>query len=133
TLVPLMVSMATFRSPPAREAVILACQLLYMALTSFVVTVPFVFIPAVVLFEGLSGIPALMRGLALLRANWRRAFLVLAMLTGILGLAEILFGFVLLLLSFSVAVFWAITHDVMFLLMPSPVVRERLYYIVINA
>jgi len=128
TLVPLMISMATFRSPPAREAVILAYQLLYMALTSFVVTVPFVFIPAVVLFEGLSGIPALMRGLALLRANWRRAFLVLAMLTGILGLAEILFGVVLLLWSFPVAALTALSHAVMLVLMPLPVVGAALLY-----
>jgi len=128
TFVPLMVSMATFRSPPAREGVIWAYQLLYMALTSFVVTVPFVFIPAVVLFEGLSWIPALMRGLALLRADLRRAFLVLAALTGVLGLAEIPFQVVLLLQSFPVATLTALSHAVMLVLMPLPVVGAALLY-----
>ena len=69
-----------------------------------------------------------MRGLALLRADLRRAFLVLAALTGVLGLAEIPFQVVLLLQSFPVATLTALSHAVMLVLMPLPVVGAALLY-----
>ena len=91
-------------------------------------TLLFVFIPVVVLFEDLRGTTALMRSLALLRADLRRAFLVLAALTGVLGLAEIPFQVVLLLQSFPVATLTALSHAVMLVLMPLPVVGAALLY-----
>ena len=102
-----------------------------LALTSLVMTLVFVFIPAVVLFEDLGGTTALMRSLALLRADLRRAFLVLAALTGILGLAEIAFQNVLLLQSFPVGALTALSYGwyvVELVLMPLPVVGAALLY-----
>jgi len=94
-------------------------------------TLVFVFIPAVVLFEDLGGTTALMRSLALLRADLRRAFLVLAALTGILGLAEIPVQVVFILQSFPVAALTALSYGwyvVELVLMPLPVVGAALLY-----
>jgi len=126
-----VVSVALFSSPPAREFVVWASLYLDLALTSLVMTLVFVFIPAVVLFEDLGGTTALMRSLALLRADLRRAFLVLAALTGILGLAEISFQNVLLLQSFRVGALTALSYGwyvVELVLMPLPVVGAALLY-----
>src|SRR6266404_1733530 len=130
-IVPYVVSVALCSSPPAREFVVWASLYLDLALTSLVMTLLFVFIPAVVLFEDLGGTTALMRSLALLRADLRRAFLVLAALTGILGLAEIAFQNVLLLQSFPVGALTALSYGwyvVELVLMPLPVVGAALLY-----
>jgi len=130
-VVPFVVSMAIFRSPPAREFVLWASVYLDLALTSLVTTLLFVFIPAVVLFEDLGGTTALMRSLALLRADLRRVFLVLAALTGILGLAEIPVQVVFILQSLPVAALTAledVEYVIMLVLMPLPVVGAALLY-----
>jgi len=130
-VVPFVVSMAIFRSPPAREFVLWASVYLDLALTSLVTTLLFVFIPAVVLFEDLGGTTALMRSLALLRADLRRVFLVLAALTSILGLAEIPVQVVFILQSLPVAALTAledVEYVIMLVLMPLPVVGAALLY-----
>jgi len=126
-----VVSVALSSSPPATEFVVWASLYLDLALTSLVMTLVFVFIPAVVLFEDLGGTTALMRSLALLRADLRRAFLVLAALTGILGLAEIPVQVVFILQSFPVAALTALSYGwyvVELVLMPLPVVGAALLY-----